>query len=97
MRQAVMLPRFAVPVCAACECRRGEMDLEYKTMVITWLVKPGDRVNQGDILCEAETEKCVFEIPAPADSVLSEQCVSDGADCGIRQTIGYIETLPAES
>jgi len=94
MRQAVILPRFAAPVRAACECRRKTMDLEYKTVVLTWNVQTGDRVKAGDALCEAEMEKCVFEIPAPADGMLAEQCVSDGEACDIRRTIGYIETCP---
>lgn len=89
-----MIPRFVAPVRAANECRRNAMDLEYKTVVLTWCARVGTRVRKGDTLCEAETEKCVFELPAPADGILTEQCVPDGARCTVRQPVGFLETSP---
>jgi pyruvate/2-oxoglutarate dehydrogenase complex dihydrolipoamide acyltransferase (E2) component len=40
--------------------------------IVDWLAAPGDRITQGEILFEIETDKSTVEIEAPATGVLSE-------------------------
>ena len=40
--------------------------------IVDWLAAPGDRITQGEILFEIETDKATVEIEAPATGVLSE-------------------------
>ena len=47
--------------------------------VVGWLVEPGDRVSEGDLLYELETEKSTVEIEAPASGVLREILVPAGS------------------
>lgn len=46
--------------------------------VVDIRVKPGGRVNSGDILLEVETDKVVVEVPADADGEIIEILVSEG-------------------
>lgn len=93
-RQPVIIPRFAVPDRAACECKRVQIDLEDKTVVLMWRVQTGEHVKKGDVLCEYGVEKGSFELLSPVDGELVEQCVHDGTPCDIRQPIGYIVPPP---
>ncbi len=47
--------------------------------VVTWHKQVGDRVQRGDNLVDIETDKVVFEVPAPEDGVLQEVLVQPGA------------------
>ncbi|MHB8622491.1 MAG: 2-oxoglutarate dehydrogenase complex dihydrolipoyllysine-residue succinyltransferase [Sulfuricaulis sp.] len=40
--------------------------------VLTWHKQPGEKVSRGEVLAEVETDKIVFEVPAPTDGVLTE-------------------------
>lgn len=42
-------------------------------VLLRWLVKPGDKVQKGDSLCEVETDKVTTEMPSPVDGVV-ERC-----------------------
>ena len=42
-------------------------------VILEWLVKPGDKVQEGDSLCEVETDKVTTEMPSPVDGVV-ERC-----------------------
>ncbi len=46
--------------------------------IVDWLAAPGDRITQGEILFEIETDKATVEIEAPATGVLSEIRVPAG-------------------
>lgn len=46
--------------------------------VSTWFKKPGDAVQQDEMLCELETDKVSVEVPAPASGVLSEILKGEG-------------------
>jgi len=47
--------------------------------LVAWHKKPGEAVSRGDILADVETDKVVFEVPAPVDGVLEEILEQDGA------------------
>jgi pyruvate dehydrogenase E2 component (dihydrolipoamide acetyltransferase) len=39
-------------------------------LVVRWLKKEGEALRRGEVICEVETEKAVFEVEAPDDGVL---------------------------
>ncbi len=46
-------------------------------LLARWLKQPGDRVREGEPLCEVETDKVSLEIPAPASGVLVAHLVDE--------------------
>src|ERR671916_613379 len=40
--------------------------------ILSWRVRPGDRIIRDQILVEVQTDKSVVEIPAPLDGVVVE-------------------------
>ncbi|MBE9572520.1 MAG: E3 binding domain-containing protein, partial [Proteobacteria bacterium] len=58
--------------------------------VVKWLKAEGDTVNEGEPICEVETEKVVFEVESPADGVLLKIIVPDGGKAEIFSTIGIV-------
>jgi pyruvate dehydrogenase E2 component (dihydrolipoamide acetyltransferase) len=48
--------------------------------LVSWLVKPGDRVAKGDLLCELETEKSTVEFESPVSGTLLEILVPEGTN-----------------
>ncbi|MDH5694391.1 MAG: dihydrolipoamide succinyltransferase, partial [Gammaproteobacteria bacterium] len=46
--------------------------------LVSWHKQPGDPVEQDDVVAEIETDKVVFEVPAPEDGVLGEHIVAEG-------------------
>ncbi len=47
--------------------------------VVAWHKQAGDSVRRGDNLVDIETDKVVFEVPAPEDGVLQEVLIQPGA------------------
>ena len=47
--------------------------------VVAWHKQAGDSVHRGDNLVDIETDKVVFEVPAPEDGVLQEVLIQPGA------------------
>lgn len=73
-----------------CECMNREYLLTYKKGRLHWLCAPGDTVAKGQLLCEAEIEKRIFEVLSPADGVLSRQCVEEGARFTGEDVLGVV-------
>jgi len=46
--------------------------------LVAWLVAPGDRVQQGDVIVEVETDKATVELESPASGTLLEILVPAG-------------------
>ena len=46
--------------------------------LISWHKRTGDPVKRGEIVADVETDKVVFEVPAPVDGVVEEILVSEG-------------------
>ncbi|MEO3944434.1 dihydrolipoamide acetyltransferase family protein [Gorillibacterium sp. CAU 1737] len=55
-----------------------------------WLKKPGETVEQYEVLCELITEKVVVEMPSPIEGVLTEYVVAEGATAQVGDPICYI-------
>jgi len=51
--------------------------LEESTL-LTWLVKQGDRVEKGQVIFEAESDKSVVEVEAPQDGIIGKILASAG-------------------
>lgn len=46
--------------------------------IVKWFVKPGDKVQEDDILCEVQNDKAVVEIPSPVEGTVEEVLVEEG-------------------
>jgi 2-oxoglutarate dehydrogenase E2 component (dihydrolipoamide succinyltransferase) len=56
--------------------------------ILSWNKKPGDIVKRDESLVEIETDKVVFEVPAPKDGVLEEILEDAGTVVASGQLIG---------
>src|SRR5699024_8486441 len=59
--------------------------------LVEWHKQPGDAVERDENLVDIETDKVVLEVPAPADGVLKEHKVEDGATVGAQDVIGLLD------
>lgn len=69
-------------------------------VVVRWIKAEGELVRQGEVICEVETEKAVFEVVSPVDGVLLKIVAPAGARVPIFTLIGVVgepgETVPEE-
>ncbi|OCT12455.1 branched-chain alpha-keto acid dehydrogenase subunit E2 [Paenibacillus pectinilyticus] len=56
-----------------------------------WLKKPGDYIEQYDVLCEMFTEKVNTEMPSPIEGKLIKIIVGDGETAAVGEAICVIE------
>jgi pyruvate dehydrogenase E2 component (dihydrolipoamide acetyltransferase) len=70
-------------------------------VVVRWIKTEGEPVRQGEVICEVETEKAVFEVVSPVDGVLLKIVAPAGARVPIFDLIGVVgepgETVPEEA
>ncbi len=59
--------------------------------ILTWHKQPGEKVARGELLAEVETDKIVFEVPAPDDGVLTEITVPVGTTVKSGEAIGRLD------
>jgi pyruvate dehydrogenase E2 component (dihydrolipoamide acetyltransferase) len=55
--------------------------------ILTWYVKPGDTVTDGQVVCEVETAKAAVELPIPYDGVVRELHFPEGATVDVGTAI----------
>lgn len=55
--------------------------------IVKWFVKPGDEIEEDDILCEVQNDKAVVEIPSPVKGKVEELKVDEGTVATVGQTI----------
>jgi pyruvate dehydrogenase E2 component (dihydrolipoamide acetyltransferase) len=58
--------------------------------LLAWRKKKGDRVKQGDIICEVETDKAAFDIDSPANGVLLDVFYNEGDDIPVLTNIAVV-------
>ena len=75
----------------SCDCERGNINIEYKTVQIYWKARLGDRVKKGEAVCEAQVEKAVIDVLSPADGVLVSIDVEEGEEAEADHILGFIE------
>ena len=59
--------------------------------ILTWHKKPGENIARGELLAEIETDKVVFEVPAPENGLLTEISTPVGATVKSGQVIGRFD------
>ena len=55
--------------------------------IVKWFVKPGDKVQEDDILCEVQNDKAVVEIPSPVEGTVEEVLVGEGTVATVGQVL----------
>jgi len=64
--------------------------------VLGWLVREGERISVGDILCEIETDKATMEYESPAAGRLARIVAAEGDMVAVKQPIAYLADSDAE-
>ena len=59
--------------------------------ITRWLKAVGERVEEGEVVCEVETEKVNAEVEAPATGTLVEILVEPGTTVAVGTVITRIE------
>src|SRR5437868_7071773 len=65
--------------------------------LLQWKKKPGQAVEQDEILVEIETDKVVLEVPAPAAGVLAQVIKDDGDSVIGEEVIAKVDTEGQEA
>ena len=60
--------------------------------LLSWHVKVGDTVQQGQNIIDIETDKVVLELPAPESGVITEILANDGDVVSASQVIAKLDT-----
>ncbi|MDR7076446.1 pyruvate dehydrogenase E2 component (dihydrolipoamide acetyltransferase) [Neobacillus niacini] len=55
--------------------------------IVKWFIKPGDKVQEDDILCEIQNDKAVVEIPSPVEGTVIEVKVAEGTVATVGQVL----------
>lgn len=63
--------------------------------LVSWRKQPGDAVKRDEPLVDIETDKVVFEVPAPASGVLQSIAVDENAVVTSGQLIGHMKAVEA--
>jgi len=80
--------------CLTIEIRMPEIAADMvESDLVTWLVKPGDRVAEGELIAEIETDKSTVEFESPAAGILAEILVPAGT-AGVR--VGEVLAILSE-
>jgi pyruvate/2-oxoglutarate dehydrogenase complex dihydrolipoamide acyltransferase (E2) component len=61
--------------------------------VLRWFKGEGDQVQEGDPLCELETEKANVEVPAPEGGILSQIVAEVGATIPVFEILGVLAAV----
>lgn len=59
-------------------------------VILEWKKEEGDSINEGDIICEVETDKAAFEVEAPASGTVLKQFFEEGDDVPVLTVIAAI-------
>ncbi|WP_017471761.1 dihydrolipoyllysine-residue acetyltransferase [Amphibacillus jilinensis] len=59
--------------------------------IVKWFVKPGEEINEDDVLCEVQNDKAVVEIPSPVEGTVKEVHFEEGTVATVGQTIVTID------
>ncbi|WP_457599287.1 dihydrolipoamide acetyltransferase family protein [Hydrogenimonas sp.] len=60
--------------------------------LISWKVKPGDRVKVGDVIAEVESDKAIMEVQSFKDGVVKSLKLEEGKSAPVGTVIAEIET-----
>jgi pyruvate dehydrogenase E2 component (dihydrolipoamide acetyltransferase) len=65
------------------------------SIIVTWFKKTGETVQQGQVLCEIETDKATFEVQSPASGTLLETFYPEGEEVPVLTPIAVIGEVGA--
>ena len=65
--------------------------------IVSWHVKPGDKVAINQVIVEIETAKAVVELPCPFEGVVARLLVDEGQTVDVGTPIIAVETSGGES
>lgn len=65
--------------------------------LVTWHKQPGDSVTQDEVIADIETDKVVFEVPAPENGVIEALLADEGAVVLSGQVIARIGAASAKT
>jgi pyruvate/2-oxoglutarate dehydrogenase complex dihydrolipoamide acyltransferase (E2) component len=78
MKQQILMPKL-----------RPGME---KGVLCQWSVRPGERVEKGDVLFEVETDKVVSQIESNLSGVVSGFLADEGDEIAVGQPVATLET-----
>lgn len=78
MPKAVIMPKFGFT--------------QEESTLVTWLVKQGDHVDQGDPICEVTTDKINMEVEAPVSGILDGILYHEGDTVPVTEVIAFIRS-----
>lgn len=55
--------------------------------IVKWFIKPGDKVQEDDVLCEVQNDKAVVEIPSPVEGTVIDVLVTEGTVATVGQIL----------
>jgi pyruvate dehydrogenase E2 component (dihydrolipoamide acetyltransferase) len=55
--------------------------------IVKWFIKPGDKIQEDDVLCEIQNDKAVVEIPSPVEGTVLEVLVTEGTVATVGQVL----------
>ena len=59
-------------------------------LILEWKKKEGEEIKKGEVICEVETDKAVFEIESPSDGVLLKRFFNEGDDVRVLTNIAVV-------
>ncbi|NLF26675.1 MAG: biotin attachment protein [Clostridiales bacterium] len=78
MKQQILMPKL-----------RPGME---KGVLCSWSVRPGERVEKGDVLFEVETDKVVSQIESNLSGVVSGFLADEGDEVAVGEPVATLET-----
>lgn len=61
-------------------------------VIVSWNKKPGDEIEQGEIIFEVETDKVVSEVESVDSGILEETFFEEGDTVGVDEAIAVLNT-----
>lgn len=55
--------------------------------IVKWFIKPGDKIQEDDVLCEIQNDKAVVEIPSPVEGTVLEVLIAEGTVAIVGQVL----------
>jgi pyruvate dehydrogenase E2 component (dihydrolipoamide acetyltransferase) len=55
--------------------------------IVKWFIKPGDKIQEDDVLCEIQNDKAVVEIPSPVEGTVLEVLIGEGTVATVGQVL----------
>ena len=68
----------------------------HEGVILKWLFKEGDKVEEGETLCIVETDKVNAEIPAPESGILKKRGAEVGETITVGETLALIDDGDAD-